>query len=116
MILRPTDAFESSWLPPYALKTGARQRPSNVVRRQTRRNTFRAFTGHPESARAIEESVVGRIREAHGGLFDPSGWNKMDRARQVEAVQDIVERVGYDAAARRVSIRFRTAAIDEVRP
>jgi site-specific DNA recombinase len=58
-------------------------------------------------ARALEESVVGRIQEAHGGLFDPSGWNEMDRARQVEAVQGIVERVGYNGTSRQVSIRFR---------
>jgi hypothetical protein len=32
----------------------------------------------------------------------------MDRARQVEAVQAIVERVGYDGAARQISIRFQS--------
>ena len=35
----------------------------------------------------------------------------MDRARQVEAIQAIVERIGYDGAARQISIRFHPAAI-----
>ena len=35
----------------------------------------------------------------------------MDRTRQVEAIQAIVERVGYDGAARKISIRFHPAAI-----
>ena len=35
----------------------------------------------------------------------------MDRARQVEAIQTIVERIGYDGVARQISIRFHTAAI-----
>jgi len=61
-------------------------------------------------ARAIEESVLGRIREAQRDL---SGWEQMDRARQVEAIQAIVERIGYDGAARQISIRFHPAAITE---
>jgi hypothetical protein len=61
-------------------------------------------------ARAIEESVLGRIREAPGGGFDPSDWDQMDRAVQVEAIQAIVERVGYDGVARQISIRFHPAA------
>jgi hypothetical protein len=34
----------------------------------------------------------------------------MDRNRQVEATHAIVERVGYDGAARQISIRFRAVA------
>ncbi len=62
-------------------------------------------------ARGIEESVLGRIREAKRGLFDASEWEQLDRNRQVETVQSMVERVGYDAAARQISIRFQPAAI-----
>ena len=62
-------------------------------------------------ARGIEESVLGRIREAQPGIFDPSEWEQMDRTRQVEALQAIVERVGYDGAARQVCIRFLPAPI-----
>jgi site-specific DNA recombinase len=65
-------------------------------------------------ARAIEESVLGRIREAHPGTFDPAEWEQMERTRQVEAIQAIVERVGFDGAAREVSIRFHAAAGEEV--
>jgi site-specific DNA recombinase len=63
------------------------------------------------SARAVEESVVGQIREAHGGIFKTTAWEEIDRVGQVEAIQNIVERIGYDAASRLVSIRFHPAAL-----
>ena len=59
----------------------------------------------------IEESVLGRIREAQRGILDPSEWEQMDRTRQVEAIQAIVERIGYDGTARQISIRFHPPAI-----
>jgi site-specific DNA recombinase len=62
-------------------------------------------------ARAIEESVLGRIKEAQHEILDPSQWEQMDRNRQVEAIQAVVERIGYDGAARQISIRFRKPAI-----
>ena len=62
-------------------------------------------------ARGIEESVLGQIREAQRGIPDPAVWEQMDRTRQVEAMQTIVERVGYDGVARQISIRFHPAAI-----
>ena len=58
-------------------------------------------------AAAIEESVLKRLRDAQPERFGALKWEHLDRARQVEAIQALVERVGYDAAARRVSIRFR---------
>jgi site-specific DNA recombinase len=58
-------------------------------------------------ARAIEESVLKRVRDSQPGLFEASKWENLDRTRQVEAIQAVVERVGYDGAARQVSIRFR---------
>jgi site-specific DNA recombinase len=66
-------------------------------------------------ARGIEESVLGRIREAERGILAPAEWEQMDRAGQVETIKGIVERLGYDGDARQVSIRFRptmTAAAD----
>ena len=70
-------------------------------------------------AGAIEESVLERIRETQPGSLDPSEWEQMDRTRQVEAIQAIVERIGYDGTARQISIRFHppaiTAAGQEVR-
>jgi site-specific DNA recombinase len=63
------------------------------------------------SARKIEESVLWQIREAQHELADSAEWERMDRARQVEAVQAVVERVGYDGIVRQISIRFRPPAI-----
>jgi site-specific DNA recombinase len=60
-------------------------------------------------ARAIEESVLKRLREAQPAGFGASEWEQMDRARQVEVIRALVERVGYDGAARQVSIRLRAA-------
>jgi site-specific DNA recombinase len=60
-------------------------------------------------AQAIEESVVRRVREAQGGIADGAEWERMDRALQVETIQAMVERVGYDGKARQISIRFHTS-------
>lgn len=66
-------------------------------------------------AQGIEESVLGQIREARRGIFDPpvwqQEWEQMERARQVETIRSIVERIGYDGIARQVSIRFHPPAI-----
>ena len=66
-------------------------------------------------ARAIEESVLERIREGPPGIFEPAVWEQMDRALRVQAIQAIVERVGYDGTAQKISIRFLAAAGPEVR-
>jgi hypothetical protein len=69
-------------------------------------------------ARAIEESVLRRIREAQHGSLDPAAWQQMDRLGQVEALQAIVESIGYDGVAHQISIRFHppeTTAAPEVR-
>jgi hypothetical protein len=65
-------------------------------------------------ARAIEESVLGRIREENPGVFDPADWEQMDSVGRVEAIQAVVERVGYDGSARQISIRFHAADKPEV--
>jgi hypothetical protein len=62
-------------------------------------------------ARAIEESVLWQIRETQSGIADASEWEQMDRICQVAAVQAMVERVGYDGKAQRISIRFRQPEI-----
>ena len=67
-------------------------------------------------AHAIEESVLERIREGQTGIFDAALWEQLDRARQVQAIQAIVERIGYDGTARQVSIRFRATSGPEARP
>jgi site-specific DNA recombinase len=73
------------------------------------RTGWAACPGKSLPARGIEESILGRIREARYGIVEPSEWERMDRAGQVEAVQAVVERIGYDGAARKVSIRFHPA-------
>jgi site-specific DNA recombinase len=62
-------------------------------------------------ARGIEESVLAQIRATQRGIFDLREWEQTDRTRQVEAIQSIVERVGYDGATRQISIRFHPAGI-----
>jgi hypothetical protein len=62
-------------------------------------------------ARAIEESVLGRIRESQPGVLDPAEWQQMDRAGQVEAIQALVDRIGYDGIAHQISIRFHPPEI-----
>jgi site-specific DNA recombinase len=62
-------------------------------------------------AHGIEESVLGQIREAQREIPDPAVWEQMDRTRQVEAMQAIIERVGYDGVARQIFIRFHPPAI-----
>jgi hypothetical protein len=46
-------------------------------------------------------------------ILDPSEWEQIDRTRQIEAVQAIVERISYDGNARQISIRFHPAAADQ---
>jgi site-specific DNA recombinase len=62
-------------------------------------------------AHAIEESVLKRLREAQPARFCASEWEQMDRNRQVEAMQLLVERVGYDGTSRKISIRLRLVPI-----
>jgi hypothetical protein len=67
--------------------------------------------GKSLSAQRIEESVLGRIREAQHGNLAPGEWEQMDRTGQIEAIRSIVERIGYDGTTRQVSIRFHQATI-----
>jgi site-specific DNA recombinase len=75
------------------------------------RKGWAACPGKSLPARAIEESVLKRLREAQPTRFGASEWDQMDRNRQVEATHAIVERVGYDGAARQISIRLRPVPI-----
>ncbi|MFY9725072.1 MAG: recombinase family protein, partial [Bryobacteraceae bacterium] len=61
-------------------------------------------------AQAIEESVVGRIRQTQG-VADAAPWEEMDREQQREKIEAIVERVGYNGATRQISIRFRAPTV-----
>jgi site-specific DNA recombinase len=57
-------------------------------------------------AQMIEESVLRRLREAQAGMLDSAEWEKLDRIRQIGAIQAMVEHIGYDGRIRQISIRF----------
>jgi site-specific DNA recombinase len=80
------------------------------------RKGWAACPGKSLSAGAIEESILERIRQARPGIYAPCEWEKMDRAGHVEAIQAVVERIGYDGAARQISIRFHSNEITKVEP
>ncbi len=77
------------------------------------RKGWAACPGKTLPAHGIEESVLARVREAQPGMFDASEWERLDRTQQVEEMQAIVERVGYDGAAQQISIRFHPSATPE---
>ena len=89
---------------------GDRQYPYYVCLNAQRKG-WAACPAKSLSARRIEESVLQQVREAHPTMIDPSGWERMDLARQVETVRAIVEQVGYDGNSRQVTIRFHPPAI-----
>lgn len=68
-------------------------------------------------AGAIEDSVLGRIREARRGICDLREWEQLDRKRQVEALQSSIGRIGYNGVTRQITVRFHphqtTAAGEE---
>ena len=82
-----------------------------TLRMYAQRKGWAVCPGKSLPARAIEESVVMRIREARPGTLHPFEWEQMDRNRQIETIQLLVERVGYDGAARQISIRLRPVPI-----
>jgi hypothetical protein len=63
-------------------------------------------------ARFIEESVLGRIREARRGICDLREWERMDRKLQVEALQSSVGRIGYNGVSRQITVRFHADQIN----
>jgi site-specific DNA recombinase len=75
------------------------------------RKGWAACPGKSLPARAIEESVLKQVLDARPAQFGAAEWEHMDRRQQVEAMQTFVERVGYDGAARQISIRFHPTAI-----
>jgi hypothetical protein len=75
------------------------------------RQGWAACPGKSLPARAIEESVLGRMREEQRHGFALPDWELTNRTRQVEAIQSAVERIGYDGVSKQISIRFHPAAI-----
>ena len=88
----------------YAMK-GGRKYPYYLCRNAQQKG-WAACPSKSLSAQAMEESVVERIRKTQGGIGDAVEWEQMDRTIQVETIQALVERVGYDGTSRQISIRF----------
>lgn len=93
----------------YAAK-GGRKYPYYVCRK-AHREGWASCPSKSLPVRAIEESVLGRIRNAQVGMAAVTGWERMDRREQVEAVQKVVGWVGYNGLTRQISIRFRSAEV-----
>jgi site-specific DNA recombinase len=93
----------------YAMKKG-RQYPYYVCL-NAQRQGWAACPSKSLPARGIEESVLARVRERQPVVFGASDWEQMERIRQVAAIQAIVERIGYDGAARQISIRFHPTTL-----
>ena len=89
----------------YAAK-GERKYPYYVCRNAQRKG-WAACPSKSLPAQAIEESVLGRMRQVQGGIADVTPWEQMDRRRQIETIQGIVERVGYNGGTGQICIRFR---------
>jgi len=90
----------------YAAK-GGRKYPYYVCR-NAQRNGWSVCPSKSLPAQAIEESVLGRIRQT-AGVADATPWEEMDRPRRIELMQALIERVGYNGTTRQISIRFREA-------
>jgi len=90
----------------YASK-GGRRCPYYVCRNAQKRG-WAVCPSKSLPAQAIEESVVRHVRGAWGGMAGGAEWEQMDRTRQVETIQTLVERVGYDGKSRQISIRLCT--------
>jgi len=88
----------------YAAK-GGRKYPYYVCR-SAQKNGWATCPSKSLPAQAIEESVLGRVRE---GMDRATPWKEMDRQRQREIVEALVERVGYNGTTRQISVRFRTS-------
>ena len=70
------------------------------------RKGWAACPGKSLPARALEESVLKRLAETQPALFGAAHWEHLDRTRQVEMIQSLVARVGYDGAVRQIAIQF----------
>jgi site-specific DNA recombinase len=91
----------------YASK-GGRKYPYYVCRNAQTKG-WAACPSKSLPARAIEESVLRRVREEQSGdMADGATWEQMDRVLQVAAIRARVERVGFDGRDRQITIRFRS--------
>jgi len=57
-------------------------------------------------AQRIEDSILGQLRLTQPGMLSPAEWEQLDRGEQIETIQAMVKRIGYDGRTRQVSIQF----------
>ena len=98
------ECCEARMLYAYAGK-GGRKYPYYLCR-NAQQNGWAVCPSKSLPAQAIEDSVVRQIRKTQGGIADAPEWEQMNRTTQLEIIQSLVERVGYDGTSREISIRF----------
>jgi site-specific DNA recombinase len=95
----------------YSYASQAGRKYPYYVCRNAQRHGWSVCPSKSLPANAIEESVVRMVRQEQSGRLPASPeWERTERARQVEAVQALVERIDYNGANRQISIRFRQPA------
>jgi hypothetical protein len=62
-------------------------------------------------AQRIEDSILGQLRLTQPAMASASAWEQLDRAGQIDTIQSLVERIGYDGITRQVSIRFHGVSL-----
>jgi site-specific DNA recombinase len=62
-------------------------------------------------AQRIEDSILGQLRLTQPAMTNVAEWEQLDRNLQIETIQSLVERIGYNGITRQVSIRFHGAAL-----
>ena len=63
-------------------------------------------------AQRIEDSILAQLRTTQPAMAIPSEWEQLDRSGQIETIQTMVERIGYDGRTRQVSIRFHPDPVE----
>src|SRR4051812_29191617 len=57
-------------------------------------------------AQRIQDSILAQLRRTQPATAIPSEWEQLDRGGQIETIQAMVKRIGYDGRTGQVSIRF----------
>ena len=63
-------------------------------------------------AQRIEDSILAQLRINQPAMAIPSEWEQLDRSGQIETIQAMVKRIGYDGRTGQVSIQFHPDLIE----
>jgi hypothetical protein len=94
----------------HAYTTRNQRRYCYYVCLNAQRHGWAACPSKSLPAQALEESVLQQIEAAITAPGWGADWSERNRTQQVELLQAVVERIGYDGTTRQVSIRFRSTA------